>query len=109
MLSGWAWFLALITNTPMAVAFQINVLKFIPGEHHQKFSWRPRHFPPAGRFCSAKLPKNQSKTGFLPAEIEAVGRRTSGFFIYQNFGLDGSTTIVVASTSVVVTSEREKR
>ena len=31
MLSGWAWF-ALITNTSLAVAFQLTVLKFIPGD-----------------------------------------------------------------------------
>lgn len=31
MLSGWAWF-ALITNTPLATAFQLTVLKFIPGD-----------------------------------------------------------------------------
>ena len=31
MLSGWAWF-ALVTNTPMTVAFQLTVLKFIPGD-----------------------------------------------------------------------------
>jgi biotin transport system substrate-specific component len=31
MLSGWAWF-ALVTNTPLSVAFQITVLKFIPGD-----------------------------------------------------------------------------
>ena len=31
MLSGWAWF-ALVTNTPMNVAFQLTVLKFIPGD-----------------------------------------------------------------------------
>ncbi|MGH9969256.1 MAG: biotin transporter BioY [Pyrinomonadaceae bacterium] len=31
MLSGWAWF-ALVTNTPLAVAFQLTVLKFIPGD-----------------------------------------------------------------------------
>ncbi|MEK6282494.1 MAG: biotin transporter BioY [Acidobacteriota bacterium] len=31
MLSGWAWF-ALVTNTPLAVAFKITVLKFIPGD-----------------------------------------------------------------------------
>ena len=31
MLSGWTWF-ALVTNTPMSVAFQLTVLKFIPGD-----------------------------------------------------------------------------
>ncbi|MDQ3666758.1 MAG: biotin transporter BioY [Acidobacteriota bacterium] len=31
MLSGWAWF-ALITNTSLSVAFQLTVLKFIPGD-----------------------------------------------------------------------------
>jgi len=31
MLSGWTWF-ALLTNTPMSVAFQLTVLKFIPGD-----------------------------------------------------------------------------
>lgn len=31
MLSGWGWF-ALVTNTPLSVAFQITVLKFIPGD-----------------------------------------------------------------------------
>ena len=31
MLSGWAWF-ALITNTSLPVAFQLTVLKFIPGD-----------------------------------------------------------------------------
>lgn len=31
MLSGWAWF-ALVTNTPLSVAFEISVLKFIPGD-----------------------------------------------------------------------------
>ena len=31
MLSGWAWF-SLVTNTPLSVAFQITVLKFIPGD-----------------------------------------------------------------------------
>jgi biotin transport system substrate-specific component len=31
MLSGWVW-LALITNTALATAFQITVLKFIPGD-----------------------------------------------------------------------------
>ena len=31
MLSGWAWF-SLVTNTPLPVAFQITVLKFIPGD-----------------------------------------------------------------------------
>ena len=31
MLSGWAWF-ALVTNTPLSVAFQITVLQFIPGD-----------------------------------------------------------------------------
>lgn len=31
MLSGWAWF-ALITNTSLPIAFQLTVLKFIPGE-----------------------------------------------------------------------------
>jgi biotin transport system substrate-specific component len=31
MLSGWAWF-SLVTNTPPLVAFQISVLKFIPGD-----------------------------------------------------------------------------
>ncbi|HEV2884612.1 MAG TPA: biotin transporter BioY [Pyrinomonadaceae bacterium] len=31
MLSGWAWF-SLVTNTSPLVAFQFNVLKFIPGD-----------------------------------------------------------------------------
>jgi biotin transport system substrate-specific component len=31
MLSGWAWF-ALVTNTSLSTAFQITVLKFIPGD-----------------------------------------------------------------------------
>lgn len=31
MLSGWTWF-AILTNTPMAVAFKITVLPFIPGD-----------------------------------------------------------------------------
>jgi len=31
MLSGWAWF-SLVTNTPLSVAFQVTVLKFIPGD-----------------------------------------------------------------------------
>lgn len=31
MLSGWAWF-ALVTNTSATVAFQIAVIKFIPGD-----------------------------------------------------------------------------
>ena len=31
MLSGWTWF-ALVTNTPLTVAFQLTVLKFIPGD-----------------------------------------------------------------------------
>ena len=31
MLSGWAWF-AIVTNTPPTVAFQLTVLKFIPGD-----------------------------------------------------------------------------
>jgi len=31
ILSGWAWF-SLVTNTPMAVAFQTSVLTFIPGD-----------------------------------------------------------------------------
>lgn len=31
MLSGWTWF-ALVTNTPLNVAFQLTVLKFIPGD-----------------------------------------------------------------------------
>lgn len=31
MLSGWAWF-ALITNTSLPIAFQLTVLKFIPGD-----------------------------------------------------------------------------
>ena len=31
MLSGWAWF-ALVTHTPAAIAFQLSVLKFIPGD-----------------------------------------------------------------------------
>ena len=31
MLSGWAWF-SLVTNTSLAVAFQLAVLKFIPGD-----------------------------------------------------------------------------
>ncbi len=31
MLSGWVWF-ALVTNTAMSVAFQLTVLKFIPGD-----------------------------------------------------------------------------
>jgi biotin transporter BioY len=31
MLSGWAWF-ALVTNTPLGIAFQLTVLKFIPGD-----------------------------------------------------------------------------
>jgi biotin transport system substrate-specific component len=31
MLSGWAWF-ALVTNTPLAIAFQLTVLNFIPGD-----------------------------------------------------------------------------
>ena len=31
MLSGWAWF-ALITSTPLPTAFQLTVLKFIPGD-----------------------------------------------------------------------------
>lgn len=31
MLSGWAWF-SLITNTSPLVAFQVSVLKFIPGD-----------------------------------------------------------------------------
>jgi biotin transporter BioY len=31
MLSGWTWF-ALVTNTPFSVAFELTVLKFIPGD-----------------------------------------------------------------------------
>ncbi len=31
MLSGWAWF-ALVSNTPLSIAFQVTVLKFIPGD-----------------------------------------------------------------------------
>lgn len=31
MLSGWTWF-ALVTNTPMSVAFNLTVFKFIPGD-----------------------------------------------------------------------------
>jgi len=31
MLSGWAWF-ALVTHTPALAAFQLTVLKFIPGD-----------------------------------------------------------------------------
>ena len=31
MLSGWAWF-SLLTNTPMAVAFKLTVLQFLPGD-----------------------------------------------------------------------------
>ncbi len=31
MLSGWTWF-SLVTNTPLSVAFQLTVLKFIPGD-----------------------------------------------------------------------------
>ncbi len=31
MLSGWTWF-AILTNTPLDVAFRITVLKFIPGD-----------------------------------------------------------------------------
>ena len=31
MLSGWTWF-ALVTNTPLSTAFQLTVLKFIPGD-----------------------------------------------------------------------------
>jgi len=31
ILSGWTWF-SLLTNTPMLVAFQTTVLKFIPGD-----------------------------------------------------------------------------
>ncbi len=31
MVSGWAWF-ALVTHTPAAAAFQLTVLKFIPGD-----------------------------------------------------------------------------
>ena len=31
MLSGWAWF-ALVTQTPAVTAFQLSVLKFIPGD-----------------------------------------------------------------------------
>ncbi len=31
MLSGWAWF-SLVTNTSPLVAFQVSVLKFIPGD-----------------------------------------------------------------------------
>ncbi len=31
MLSGWAWF-SILTNTPIAVAFKISVLPFIPGD-----------------------------------------------------------------------------
>jgi biotin transporter BioY len=31
MLSGWGWF-ALVTNTPLSTAFQLTVLKFIPGD-----------------------------------------------------------------------------
>jgi len=31
MLSGWTWF-SLLTNTPMLLTFQPNVLKFIPGD-----------------------------------------------------------------------------
>ncbi len=31
MLSGWAWF-SLVTNTALPVAFQLTVLKFIPGD-----------------------------------------------------------------------------
>ncbi|HKR61043.1 MAG TPA: biotin transporter BioY [Pyrinomonadaceae bacterium] len=31
MLSGWTWF-ALVTNTPMATAFKVTVLPFIPGD-----------------------------------------------------------------------------
>lgn len=31
MLSGWAWF-SLVTNTSPLIAFQVSVLKFIPGD-----------------------------------------------------------------------------
>ena len=31
MLSGWAWF-ALLTNTPLAAAFKLTVLPFLPGD-----------------------------------------------------------------------------
>ncbi len=31
MLSGWAWF-SVVTNTPALAAFQLTVLKFIPGD-----------------------------------------------------------------------------
>ncbi len=31
MLSGWVWF-SLVTNTSLTVAFQLTVLKFIPGD-----------------------------------------------------------------------------
>ena len=31
MLSGWAWF-AILTNTPLAVAFKLTVLPFLPGD-----------------------------------------------------------------------------
>ena len=31
ILSGWAWY-SYVTNTPALVAFQFNVLKFIPGD-----------------------------------------------------------------------------
>lgn len=31
MLAGWAWF-ALVTRTPLTVAFQLTTLKFIPGD-----------------------------------------------------------------------------
>jgi biotin transport system substrate-specific component len=31
MLSGWLWF-AMLTNTQLAIAFQLTVLKFIPGD-----------------------------------------------------------------------------
>ncbi len=31
MLSGWAWF-SLVTHTPPVIAFQLTVLKFIPGD-----------------------------------------------------------------------------
>jgi len=31
MLSGWAWF-ALVSKTPLSIAFQVTVLKFIPGD-----------------------------------------------------------------------------
>jgi biotin transport system substrate-specific component len=31
MISGWAWF-SLVTNTQLTVAFQLTVIKFIPGD-----------------------------------------------------------------------------